>query len=367
MTGFRFSYVEIYMLVLMPLLVLMPAWAATREFGQPLIYGVLAQRAAILIIAPILIFLALRLKLISARDIEATLLLLAWGTCGLYGLMYLLLNPANFISYGLPFVMGMNGKPAFVLRGEFIGFGLIYYAFRALRERRARYYMAAAVLLIAVVSIADARAYTISLACMFLYYVYRWRPMRQFVLTVCTTFCAISIALGLLYAVNPDYVSARSANYLDAFRVVFSGSKVKDVTAEARLLETLTALPYIQEHPLLGNGIISNQWERGTKGELGTDFYAADIGLIGVVYDFGLLGLLVLAYQFKYAIRAARRLPDAMRSPLADACIGFLLLCAINSFASPIFAVFPEVTLFFIAVLVYLASEGRERFCADDP
>jgi len=46
-----------------------------------------------------------------------------------------------------------------------------------------------------------------------------------------------------------------------------------------------------------------------------------------------------------------------MRSPLTDGCFGFLLINAIFSLVASEFVFSPEVTLFFIAVLVALPAK----------
>jgi hypothetical protein len=145
-TGLRFTYFEIYLLALLIVDIVLPAWAAAREFGQPLYYGLLAQRHALLIAAAVLVFLAMRSQRLSQQDIRAALLGLAWGTWGLYSLMRLFLNPERYTSYGVGFVSGLQGQTAFILHGDFITFGVVYYALLGLRRQHTRYYVIATVL-----------------------------------------------------------------------------------------------------------------------------------------------------------------------------------------------------------------------------
>ena len=348
---------EVYLLTLMPLNVLLPAWTSAREFGQPLLYGILAQRAAILIAAVLLLFIALRSKLISFRDIEAALLLSGWGTSVLYLFMTFFLDPANFTSFGEVFANSQGNISRFVLHGEFLSFALVYYAFLGLRSRQTKYYIAAAYFLIVMLTITDARSYTVSFVCTFIYYLFRLRPMGKVILTIGKVGLAAVIAVVCFYAINPEYASSRLGSFSDAFKVAFRGQEVDDSSANIRLLEVATAWPYILKNPLLGSGQLSNQWEGGTKDLINSNFNASDIGLIGVVYSVGIIGLLVFAYQFRFAIQATRRLPDDLRSPLADACIGLLVLNAIYSLTASLFAFYPETTLLFIAVLVALPKK----------
>jgi protein-S-isoprenylcysteine O-methyltransferase Ste14 len=147
---------------------------------------------------------------------------------------------------------------------------------------------------------------------MFLYYLFRWRTLSQSLLTLGKASCAAVIIVGLVYAINPNYLSTRAAGFSDAFSVAFTGSNVEDVSANVRIYETLTAWTYIQKNPLLGNGTLSNQWEGGSQGTLGY-FYPDDIGVIGAVFTVGVVGLLLFMAQFWFAIWAVFKLPGRSR------------------------------------------------------
>jgi hypothetical protein len=79
--------------------------------------------------------------MVQLEDIEAALLYLACGT-----LMRLLLNPANFVSYGVGFIIPPTpgNEVSFQLQGTFITSGVLYYATLGIRAGRSKYYLAAA-------------------------------------------------------------------------------------------------------------------------------------------------------------------------------------------------------------------------------
>jgi hypothetical protein len=341
----------------MSLNVLLPAWASAREFGQPMLYGILTQRAAVLIATVPFFMVAIRLKVVSFSDLEVALLWLGWGTSLLYLFMTFFLNPADFASFGEAFATLQSDDPHFVLRGEFLSFALVYYAFLGLRRRRAKYYIAAVYFLIVILTISDARAFLVSFVCTFLYYLSRLRPMGKVMLTIAKAGLAVVIALVCFYAINPEYAASRVGGFSDAFKVAFRSQEVENQSANVRLLEVATAWPYILKNPLFGTGQLSNQWRGGAQELIDANFFPSDIGLVGVIYTFGVFGLLVFAYQFRFAIRATRRLSDHLRNPLADACIGLLILNAIYLFSASMFVFYPETVLFFIGVLVVLPKK----------
>jgi len=263
--GLRFSSLEVYILTLIVVDVLLPAWGARREFGQPMAFGVLASRGATLMVSSLLLVNALRYRLVRLADIQGALLLCAWGTSVLYATMKLTLHPANFSSYGVGFVVGEGAEDSFNLNPLFILYATIYYVLLGLRTRSRKYYVLAAILFAGTVVPVVERSATISIAATLLFFLYRWRPFGQFLLTLGKVCCAAAIVLGLAYAANPAYLSIQSARFSDAFTVAFTGSEVDDPSAGARLFEIVTAMPYIQKHPLLGNGNISHQWGGGLR------------------------------------------------------------------------------------------------------
>jgi hypothetical protein len=359
--GLRFSSLEVYILTLMLVAILLPAWGAWHEFGQPLFYGLMVERGAMLMVSSLLLLNAFRDRLLRPAEIEGALLLCAWGTFVVDTVMRLTLNPANFASSGLAglaFVVGQGAQAHFVFHDIFILFALIYYALLGFRTRRRKYYLAAAILFASMVGPAGGRGVAVSLAMTLLFFLYRWRPLKDFIIVLARICFIGAVACTLTYIANPAFMAKRIADFSGAFTVVLTGSEVDDPSANARLYETVFALPYIQKNPLLGNGNISQQWQGGSGSVLGAYFYAGDIGIIGAIFTVGVLGMLVFAYQFRFAMRAARELPECICSPLSDAAAGFLLYCALSSVLSAFVVFSPEVTLFFVVILVGLASEG---------
>jgi hypothetical protein len=205
------------------------------------------------------------------------------------------------------------------------------------------------------------RSLAISIAATLLFFLYQWRPISGLLLSLSKACAAGVIVLGLAFAANPASLSSTVGRFSDAFRIMLGGSEVDDPSANVRLFETLIALPYIQKHPLLGSGEISNQWNGGVSERLGANFYDDDIGLIGILFSRGAIGLLLFAYQYRFAMRAARKLPEDRQSALADGAMGFLLFSAINSLTTGMFVFAPEVTLFFVALIF-----GISEYCSKE-
>jgi uncharacterized membrane protein len=367
-SGWAVSVFELYiigMIIFIPLLAGISAW---REFGQPIIYGVLAQRSIILGAGALAMIYALRKHLINLCDVEKSLLLLAWGTLIIYLLMGAFLDPAQFADAGIGFVGGGNvGEAFFRFDATFIIFGFLYFSFLGLRAQSRRYWLLSLPFAAYLVLTESGRSLLVALLGSFTFFAYRWSSFRRLAVVV-PKFFAVGLLFTLfLYATNADFLTNKLGKFSDAFTVATTRQLTEDASANARIIETLIATPYIQKHWLLGNGDISNQWQGGYEAVLGGYFYPSDIGIIGIMFMYGLFGVLLFATQFIFAIRFSRRIPKKIGSlPLLDATKGFLLYLAIHSLVTGKFAHYSEVSFLFIALLGCMAYETRNLLANND-
>jgi len=359
-TGLRFSRFELYLFLLMAADVLIAACRAQLVFGQPIIYGILTQRAMALVATLLLLLDALGSGVADVADIESVLLFLAWGTASLFSAMRLFLNPSDFISYGDGFVTRpMPGEqPSFKFPEVFVLYGVFYYAMLGLRTGKTRYYPLALALFLTTLG-PSGRGLTVCVAATLFFFLYRLRGLPKALVASAKFSCAGLALAGATYAVSPGLVSTRIAGFVDAFKVVLTGSATTtDASANARIFESVAAIPFIQEHPFLGNGVVSHQWQGGYGTLLGENFFPADIGVVGIVFSYGVFGLIIFLFQYRFAWRAASALPDSLHSPLLDATKAFLLFTALYTVETGTCVWTAEVTLFFVALLVGISQRS---------
>ena len=80
--------------------------------------------------------------------------------------------------------------------------------------------------------------------------------------------------------------------------LVFSDEKIiQDPSIFVRLNEAVFALDGFSNHPFTGNGLIRGSKKTELIGDI--YFYPADIGIIGVMYSFGIIGLYMLIKFFR--------------------------------------------------------------------
>lgn len=350
----QFEWYIIALIVLVPAVSAIEAW---RAYGQPLIYGLLANRYLAGLAGVLFLIRGMRRQYFSFDEIERALLILAWGTFFLYLVMRLTINPENYI--GVPGFVNVNeGGAALVLLIYFILFAFFHYFFRGFRNRSFRHYATAWILIVGSTSLNHGwRGQTVTILATLAILCFRWSKSARFTSLVIKIAICLVAGVSLFAYLEPDAAAGAVQNFSAAVTVAFTGSSVGDPSANARLEESLFAVEGIVKHPLLGNGTLSNQWEGGPRSVTGEYFYFDDIGLLGVLYLLGIFGVvLYYAGQYFHIFRALKRLPPGRSSALLDAVKAVILWELLISFTSPGLVEDASVTLFYIAILYAMGT-----------
>jgi len=355
--GLIFNKIELYILFLVVIIPIMAALPAFKEFGQPIIYGILSQRGVAVFGGVLLLFTCLHYQIVKLHELEQIMLFIAWGTFVLYALMKLFLDPNKFISYGNGFVSINDGSYLFKLQNYFIMFGLFYYTFRGFRKKIKKDYLIATILFVFMLGDNGGRGMTLAFIVTFLFYVFRWGGFAKFAKIIPKFSLIVILLLLLFYFVNPEQTISRIQKFTDAFTLALTGTEGEDSSANARLFQILVAVPYIVKHPFVGSGNISQQWQEGFEGVLGAYFHPSDIGLIGIVFLYGTIGFLFYSWQLKYAIVAANQCKNNNNNSFLDATKGILMYLFLYSVQTGIYVHYAEVTLSFIVILIFIIND----------
>ena len=352
------TVLELYLAILIAVSIFLPAFTSHEVFGQPLGYGILARRGATVELVWLLLIGAWRRRWVTAARLESALVALIWATFVLYTAMRLFLNPANFPGAPAGFVLASGtGGATFSVPGPFMTFGVLYYALKGLREKRFKFYMYALILLVNAVG-PSGRFLIVSLLATIAYFLVRWRPLAQVLVTFAQFILVGMIALAITYRINPEATRDRVQHFVAAIQVVTGNAQGEDASANARVVESDIAYPYIRAHPLLGVGILSAQWT-GAAGQVSDYFFPDDIGLVGILFTYGFLCLPLFTLQYVFAVRASFAMPSGPTSALLDGTKAFVLYTAINSLTTGLFVFNFEQSSFFIVLLVLLVADMR--------
>jgi hypothetical protein len=108
--------------------------------------------------------------------------------------------------------------------------------------------------------------------------------------------------------------------------LVLTGHSVAEASAQARIRESAIAFKYFGKNDyswLFGNGKTDNDWQ-GQPPDL-DHYYPSDIGIIGIIWQFGLLGLLIGLYQYVFVVRNHRRIKTFKKDSFYQAVLYFLM------------------------------------------
>lgn len=349
--GERFLGFEFYILLMMAAMPLWSAIMAEHVFGQPLFYGILTQRTMILGTIGLALLTFYRLGWINTRDIEQALIVCAWGTLVLYG-------GWGLLTLGRSEVDTSGAQVRLVY--SFVEIGFLYYGLIGFNLKSKLHYALAAPFLLYMVSIGQ-RALLLSVVGAYgLFVLLRGSVSRLVVFVPAAIISAVAL-VGVLYLADANFVTSLAERFVEAFTVVTTGQSTQDLSANARLEEFAVGEPYILSSPLVGNGDISHKWHGGYEQVLQGYFFPSDIGLFGVIYMYGALGLCAFAAQFWWARKYAVGVLEGRDTPpMIDAAVAFLVAYAVQSASGGTFAFNWGVGVILIAYL-YIAGDERRK------
>lgn len=356
-----FSSLEAYGLILMIVIPIIASYASQVEFNQPYIYGVLVHRSLALNGCMMIFLYFYRKGSFTLDHAERALIILVWFNLIINSILYVFVDAskldemAGFASTGL----GDTHEGAkLTLNPTFVIFGFFYYAFKCTRYYSHNILLKIFFILFYLIYFYGGRSALLSILIVYFFLLSRWLSFSRKII-FSTLLMGGFFILGLLaYFFALDTFVILLNKFMDAIHVVMTGSEGADVSANARIHEVDIAIPLINKNLLIGNGLISNQWGDGYKGIFGY-FYPSDIGLIGVVYAYGIIGFMLFLWQFTFALRYAYKIPNYSfkYSDFGNALKGFLLYIFISSIFTGKFVFSVEQSLLVIAILYCVSKE----------
>ncbi|HUW26070.1 MAG TPA: O-antigen ligase family protein [Gallionella sp.] len=349
---FRASGYEKYIFLLM-CLPFYSAWRSYVVFGQPLIYGVLCQRYIWLSATALLLINCFRYNWVGLKDIEKSMVVLSWLCLGCYVLVQLFVNPANYAGE-LQFVARSSVGYLFKFETAPLVFGFFYYLMKWF-VRRSHAYFFAVIPFLSMLLFIDKRSLHLSMIMAILLTIWIYFDHRKLASVVFKLFFVVTSILVMVYLANPEYLDKSVTRFNEAVSVVLTAEKGDDDSSNARIGEVLIALPYIQENWMLGNGDVSSQWNGGYESILGY-FYTSDIGMIGALFVFGLIGVALVYGQFFFVNIGQLSAVNLSYAPFSLASFAVVLTLFFQSAIKGDIIFSPAQVLFFIVIVNQIAS-----------
>jgi len=166
----------------------------------------------------------------------------------------------------------------------------------------------------------------------------------------------IIVPLGVLFIMNTSVGIQINQKISSALEVVSKDNgDLSEASVAARIWETEVALESIQKYPLFGVGKVRSEvLEKKTGNKY---FFISDIGLLGILYAFGVVGILLFIKQFIYMIRSLLK-QNLFENQYNTELVVFLFFVILHSFLTGRSILMPAE---FIMIIVLLEA-GKLSF-----
>lgn len=329
------------------------AFSAYVMFGQPMLYGLATQRGCLLALFAYATGKLIANGRLSLAEFERAFVILAWINLAICAPALILLDPNNYSDLGALVSDGGGVFNEFHLPMTFIIFGAMYYVSLWVVSDRAKHGAMALPFILYVVAGNNGRILNIALILALMMIAWIGSPHKR----IRNIFGAIVLAIVVILIVgilNPDKIGAMILKYQDAFAAVSGAYDVADISANARIIQTEIAWPYILTSPIIGTGAVSNEWNGGYQHMFGY-FHPSDLGIIGLAFVYGIIGVALFSVQYVIYIKLVKYVVPFERKPYGalllavTANLGFMLF---SSVVTGSFILIPEQTLFFFAFAI---------------
>lgn len=277
-------------------LIILSAVLASLNFGQPLIFGLLASRRSLYCLTGLIIFSLLKKEIISINNLEKIFIFYFITMLAIYYMINIFFPAEALLSTAdTEFTKGFVGYSEsmgisrYIFDQSIIIFGLIY----SLVNRKNKKFL----------------VYLLC-ALFYIFFFFRGRiPIFLFIiigayylivkanLKTKITFCVftgIVIPLSFFFGGFEQELSHLIVFFKDGFAAL-TGKIGSDASANARIFEAKTAWRSIEQFHYIGVGQLSNQWLLTNKLLLGY-FHPSDIGLLGIWFLYGIAGVVAFFY-----------------------------------------------------------------------
>jgi hypothetical protein len=284
-------------LILLPLIALpfVNAITANKVFGQPYLYGVLAQRQHFMILSSWFIIIQLKRGMISLERLEKYFVASMIVMLLIMYLFYVFIDPNTFS--GTDFVKLTANKGWIYKFPNGITAGLlIYCCIQIVVHSLYRYTIPFIATIWYFVYYAQDRSQLAFIALTVLFLYLTAISLRKKALYALYGISGLMLGLILLSIFNNALLEKYIELYTNA-SAIFTGSSSVESSTNIRFDEAAIAKSGIEDHPWMGNGFLSNRWEDGYF-QFYHYFYPSDVGILGNLYVFGIIGTIIQYIPF---------------------------------------------------------------------
>lgn len=325
-------------------------------FGQPLIHGLIAHKDFIFVIFLLFIYRVLKKQSDIEKFIKKTLTCLCWIWLAYIIIFnYVPLTPQ--LADRFPMIVGGGDYSGYVVKIEpsLIFLLLFIYIFKALGTQTYARILIILGILIVTLLIIDKRSLTVAFIVTLPISIYLRCGVRPFIAILLLYLSVGFLLMGLLYS----HANIGLDRYVLALRTIILFETNDDVSAAARIHEISLGLPYVQSRPLLGNGMLSNNFYNGYESFVGY-FFPSDVGLFGTIFVFGIIGSIVLYLPSYNVLLGSLSIKKSRKLYFFNAIFAYLLFLFLASLMKASIVLNPANILFPTVVLRAILDEYKQ-------
>lgn len=357
-----FNNLNLYIFLMMTVVPILGSLSAFHFYNQPIFYGLASNRYLILLLFNLVLIQLLIKGRLDITHLQSSFVFLAWFSVFLFSFINFYVDPneldvekfGNYVFDG----GGTNNK--LNLPKGFIVFGLFYYFCKSINPlQRSGFNTIAFIFFLTYLfstSISRVLFMSIFLGLIFLIINFDRKNTYKKLQNLMKFFLVIIFLSIAIIIFNPEYFSVFFSKYIDAFRAIGGADEVDDWSANARIQQLLIVAPIILENIFFGAGTLSNQWMGGYEEVFGY-LHPSDLGLIGIIFQIGIVGLSFLLIQYYIAFSVIKnflKVTDKIKfKEFYMTMMTVLILNCLSSITTGAILYGPETILLAIFVLKY--------------
>lgn len=359
--NYRFTHFHLYLLV--PLIIQLQTALTTHfVFDQPLWIGLIPMSDLWLFYGCLLIYDLIQKGHVSIDLVENAYLGVAWMSLLFFYFMSLFTNPAQYQDTSLAAGNSMKGGQVYYgFNMTMMFFGSVYYFIKAFIKKK--YYLLgfSALFLIYIVFFRFDRtvmAVTVaSMALFFLLYV----PIREQFLAIFRFGLPLVLVIVLGAVLVPELYQTYVLMFQDMFATL-TGNEVEVGKESVRVYEMYVASKFLNDPMtwIFGCGKISQNWVEGGFNHFYGYFYPSDLGLIGMVFMFGVPGTLLFYGQYGMAAFYIARTKFFKGDVFYLALVFYLLTLFLDGLTNAYLMTYAAQTMIVVALLYYYYQEDQK-------
>jgi hypothetical protein len=305
----RIKKVKNITLIMLPFLIMpvISAIQASRVFGQPIVFGLIAQRQLTMVLCAHFVATALSDRWLTKEKFEKYFIGSLHIMLFVFLVFYMFVNPARFIDTDFVTLSPNKGY-----RYEFPDsciYGLFLYGLFKIWITKEKGWLLSVLLsaFYILVYLMD-RTQLIAIAGTIGVYVLLNFSFPRIIRTAILAGVGGVIAFGILGLLAPDFLDKNINLYVTAVETL-TGEKVAESSTNVRFMESKIALDGFIKHPIMGVGFLSTKWNDGFR-SLNKHFYPVDVGILGNLFVYGIIGTLVFYIPFFITWKYSRKIKN---------------------------------------------------------